>query len=260
MKKRTWVEKIIYHWQNGGWMGIAAQLHERAPIPLTQKMRWRLGVAYEIEFWRKVFEGRSEYSAGIKERLAITRPLYGEIRKELEKLGRPRVKVLDVGAGPVTCLSTGNLSFHLDITACDALSKHYDALLRRLGIVPAIKTEYCDSEKLVAKYGSNSFDIVYCRNAIDHTYNPALAVEQMLSVSKPSGFVFIEGPPNEAENEQWQGMHQWNLNAADDGDFIIRGRKEIISIRTRLGPTASCDAQVEKNWLKVVIRKRSSIL
>lgn len=40
-------------------------------------------------------------------------------------------------------------------------------------------------------YGSETFDIVICRNVIDHTHNPSLVISEISRVLKPKGHLFL---------------------------------------------------------------------
>lgn len=40
-------------------------------------------------------------------------------------------------------------------------------------------------------FADNTFDVVYCKGAIDHFYNPQIAIREMARVAKPDGWVVI---------------------------------------------------------------------
>ncbi len=40
-------------------------------------------------------------------------------------------------------------------------------------------------------FADNTFDVVYCKGAIDHFYNPQLAIREMARVTKPDGWVVL---------------------------------------------------------------------
>ncbi len=46
----------------------------------------------------------------------------------------------------------------------------------------------------------------------------------MVDVAKNSRYVLLEHRPNEAENEKYWGLHQWNFSMSDKGDFIISSK------------------------------------
>ena len=108
-------------------------------------------------------------------------------------------KVADIGSGPVSRLE-------LDIKGSETLEIHssdsggYDDV------------EYQDMENL--SYEDNSFDIVHCRNALDHTKNAQKALEEMIRICKPGGTVFIKCWLDQKDTGY---KHYWN--AKEDGTF-----------------------------------------
>jgi SAM-dependent methyltransferase len=249
------INKIIYHYKIGGILGIVMQLHNRIPIPLPPKWKWRMGIAYEIEFWRKVFNQENEYWPTFKQRLNPNRPIEGTLNKLLAEIDTTKIEILDVGAGPLTVLSVGGLIGKPIIRACDALAKEYDKILAYFNIEPTIHTGFCIAEELRETYNPNSFDIVYSRNALDHCYDPVKVVHQMVCIIKPGGFILIEGKRNEATHQKWQGLHQWNFDIDATGDFVISNKKNNISMRENLKHKAFIKANVNADSLVVIIRK-----
>ena len=106
------------------------------------------------------------------------------------------LRVADLGAGPI---STLELRVKGPVT---------------LEIVPSdiAGAEYQDMEKLT--YPDASFDIVLCRNALDHTKDALAAVKEMLRICKPGGKVFIK-----CWLDQKDTGHKHFWNAKEDGVF-----------------------------------------
>jgi hypothetical protein len=71
----------------------------------------------------------------------------------------------------------------------------------------------------VDQFGHNAYHIVHGENCIDHTVNPLQAIEQMLSVSKPQGFVVLRHAENEGHREQYRQLHQWDFTW-ESGCFV----------------------------------------
>ena len=69
-----------------------------------------------------------------------------------------------------------------------------------------------DMEKLT--YGDESFDMVHCRNALDHTKDALAAVKEMIRICKPGGWVYIKCW---LDQKSTKGHHYWS--AKDDGIF-----------------------------------------
>lgn len=75
------------------------------------------------------------------------------------------------------------------------------------------------AESLTSLFKKHSFDIIYCRNALDHVQNVQQAFKEMTRVCKPKGFIYIEGKPYEGTRRKWKGLHQHNLYCQKDGFF-----------------------------------------
>ena len=152
--------------------------------------------------------------------------------------------MLDVGAGPLTFLGRTHERWTLDITAVDALGTQYSQLLDEAGITPPVRTRACESEKLTRLLPRNSFDLVAARNTLDHSYDPVLAITEMLACAKPGAPLLLIHHPNEAEREKYHGMHQWNFEVADGTLVVWRPGQ-----RTDVGARLAGVATVERSWL-----------
>ncbi len=180
---------------------------------------WGSNLQSEVGFWRTWMtderhrEGREARIAGTK----IFAQYY------LDLIGAPAesfVRVLDVGSGPISTLGTPARRNPIELVCTDALADEYNSLIREsaYSFLPEIKR--VKGEDLLAAFGPQSFDIVHCANALDHFEDPARSFENMLAVCKPRGAVVIISVENEGERENYQGLHQWNLRATDDGLFL----------------------------------------
>lgn len=130
------------------------------------------------------------------------------------------LKVLDVGSGPMTNLGVTIDNSAIDLTACDPLAPLYIELAEKYHITFPIKTEQAFAEDLSSFYQFGTFDLVHCRNALDHSFDPIRGIDQMLMVTKSSGRVRLVHWENEAVNGSYDGFHQWNFEV-ENGDFIV---------------------------------------
>jgi len=60
-----------------------------------------------------------------------------------------------------------------------------------------VRTIRLEAENLTDTFCPDTFDLVYARNCIDHTYNPERAILQMISVVKRNRYVLMEHKPND---------------------------------------------------------------
>ena len=119
-------------------------------------------------------------------------------------------------------------------------------------------TEQCDSEKLSSKFGENVFDLAYARNTLDHSYDPPTAIREIIKIVKPGGVAMLEHAPDEAEEESYLGLHQWNLRC-EDGRFIVWRHDTRIDMGTELAGTATVEQALDSMsgspLHRVVLRK-----
>lgn len=98
------------------------------------------------------------------------------------------IKILDIGSGPVP----SPFGF---ITYADR--KDYGP-----------NVEYQDMENMT--YEDESFDIVHCMNALDHTKNAMAAIDEMIRVCKEGGFVYIDCALIQKTTSG--GHHYWDMD------------------------------------------------
>jgi SAM-dependent methyltransferase len=168
------------------------------------------------------------------------------------------IRILDVGAGPLTAVGRKLPGREVDLVAVDPLADAFDRILSDLGIDPPTRTRKAAGEALLPVFGPDQFDIVVCGNALDHSHDPALCVGQMFAVTRPGGWMYLWHYANEAEEEGYAGLHQWNLEARD-GDMILWNRSSRVSCRELLGPAAEVDCHPDPaipRGLETRIRKR----
>ena len=102
--------------------------------------------------------------------------------------------VLEVGCG-LGFFSQRLVTLGGNVLACD-LGERLVAETRRRAGCEAVVADALDLERT---FGRDRFDIVVSSECIEHTPNPAMAVEQMLAVVKPGGLLSISTP-----NVLWQ--------------------------------------------------------
>jgi SAM-dependent methyltransferase len=220
---------------------------------------WQRGLGEEEDHWSRYLatEG-DQWPDEYRERLDATTPLAPELTSLLRVADGAPVRILDVGAGPMTILGKVWPGHDVEIVAVDALAERYDALLASNGIVPPVRTQLCHSERLADQFGAESFDLVHARNTLDHGYDPVRAIEQMAIVTAPGGVIVLDHHRDVAEFEAYQGLHQWNLRL--EGDTYIAWRPgERRDVMAALGPSYAITRAVSRpdGWNLVAIRKQA---
>ena len=219
----------------------------------THKEQWESGKQHEIDFWTEWFEtGGLQWKEEYKNRLDENLPFPEFLIEYLPD--RPEITVLDVGAGPLTLLGKVLPGRKLTITAVDALADIYDKIMERCHIVPLVRTQYCEAERLSEKFPAGSFDLVYMQNALDHSYDPMEGIKQMLHVVKNDCCVFLSHATNEAERENYSGFHQWNFCMEGD-KFIIWNKDARIDVASELSGYAEVTVRGDDAWNQVMMKK-----
>ena len=85
---------------------------------------------------------------------------------------------------------------------------HNDKILKKHGIQPLVRTRKLAAEELTKAFPVNTYDLVFARNCIGHSYNPERAILEMINVVKRGRYVLLEHLPNEGKSENYQGLHQ----------------------------------------------------
>jgi SAM-dependent methyltransferase len=229
---------------------------------LRQALRWRSGHSSEVGFWDRYLCTKGlRWPDEFAERMNPDLELSADLAALLKGAAKT-ARVLDVGAGPLTIVGKKLGGGSIDLTAVDPLAPQYDQLLSKHGLNPPVRTQAGKAEELAVLFAPDSFDLAHARNCLDHALDPFQAVQQMLAVVKPGGWVYLKHHPDEGMREQWHGLHQWNFSRSTAGDFIISSRSRELNATSTLASKANvlCDLTCEggEEWIIVKIHKRLS--
>lgn len=222
----------------------------------TARARWRRGLGDEVDFWSKWLGSRGlDWREDFRNRLDPALPLQPKLQ---DLIGAPEgatVRLLDVGAGPLTALGKVWPGRTIEISAVDPLADEYDRILDKHGIIPPVRTVKGEGERLTELFPRDHFDAAYAKNCLDHCYDPLAAIRRMLTVVKEGGIAQLEHATNEAEHENYTGLHQWNF-CAEDGRFMIWRPGTRIDVETELAGNVDLTLRAHDTWIVVTIRKR----
>lgn len=161
----------------------------------------------------------------------------------LEGVHPANPKVLDVGAGPATFFGYRLNGKPIELSACDPLASLYADISSRNGIIWPVQTASGFAEDLSAFYEPGSFDMVVCRNALDHSFDPVRGIEEMLRVLRVGGSAKLIHFANEAKKNRYSGFHQWNFDIIENRP-VIWNKNERIDLLDRF-----------KIWTDVTFKK-----
>ena len=220
----------------------------------------RRALKEEVGYWSAHLSSRGgKYADGYAYRFDHTAEVADPaLREILQGLTQQEVSILDVGAGPAPFLGYRFPGKTLSVSAVDPLADEYNLLLDRAGVVPPVRTERLEGERLVERFGGDRFDIAYSRNALDHAVDPTLIVESMVAVVRPGGYVVLRHGRNEAVKQRYRQLHQWNFDERA-GQFIVWRPGQQTNITETLSGRAevSCRASPTDDSIVCVIRKLS---
>lgn len=169
------------------------------------------GIAHELKFW-KGFVQTDRFLKGWVAPIK-TPELHQETYDFIKSV--PHDTVLDVGSGVCSILN-GTVP---KVTTADPLGELYELIFdyKKYNLQPPfpIPAEEIGESGVLLYSNDKLFDIVHISNALDHTQNPLLAVQQLYKAVKPGGFLIIQGFENEGSFEKWQGFHKWDIHISD---------------------------------------------
>jgi SAM-dependent methyltransferase len=223
-------------------------------------IRWKLGRLWELAYWEIVFHrivpvGADDYGPKLDPNLRLQQRPSALLPPQTD------VTILDVGAGPLTFLGKVSEGKNLSITAIDPLADQYNKLLGKRHITPLVRTQKLAAEELLTRFPPNSFDLVYARNCLDHSYDPERAILQLIEVVKRGRYVLLEHVPNQGTKALHVGLHQWDFTKSSDGDFLIKSAFMTVNMTRKYAErcTITCEIIKEKgDWIITRILKHDT--
>jgi SAM-dependent methyltransferase len=143
-------------------------------------------------------------------------------------MARPNgaLRVLDVGCGPVSALRWGALTGEMVLTGLDPLIEMYALVRARHGFdaLPQIRCAVeipAFAEQLDELVPDGSFDVIFSRNALDHTREPQRVISHFARKLVPGGRVLLEVATREGTRQKWDQFHKTDIDLAD-GQLVYR--------------------------------------
>jgi len=202
---------------------------------------WEGNLESEISYWKGVLVLPS-----MNELLNPNKPLQKELSELLDKCVSPAAEalIIDVGSGPLTIVGC-NWVQRLRVIALDPLADHYNMIMNEIGMEPLVRPVKGSGEDLLSFIEPDSVDLLVMNNALDHSFHPIQVVMNMVAAARPGGFVYLSHFANEAEVEDYQGLHQWNIFKRGNDTIIanliaeyslesVLYGKALVSTRTKL--------------------------
>jgi hypothetical protein len=207
---------------------------------------WKTKLPEELQFWEGALmnEGRKWDQNEYRERTDPNLELQEELKALIPAPLPSVVRILDVGAGPLTRLGKKWQGRDLQIIAVDPLAEEYNALMARIALRPVVPVTFAHGEKLTERFPPDSFDLAYASNALDHSYDPLLVITQMLAVVKPLHYVYLWHSANEGRFQCYAGLHQWNFDIRG-GEFVVDNGRQTQSVVSALQGRAEVTSEFQ---------------
>jgi SAM-dependent methyltransferase len=190
----------------------------------------------EIEWWRQHLAKNDEWLKIKCEGHALDSKLKEFIKDKDYFKNKSHLKIADLGCGPVSMIGIKDDTYQIEILGIDPLVGEYNKILADKKIVRPhdVVCMECEYAYLL---GENTFDIVFSRNAIDHSEEPDKIMMSGKLLCKTNGLFQIRVHENEGKSQNYAGLHQWNFYV-DNEDVMIESPtfKKKFTAKEILGP------------------------
>lgn len=215
-----------------------------------ERSQWHALTHEEVSWWDMWLKTKGgDWPKDFLRRTNFAQPLEPRIEQALTASNVPRgasVKILDIGSGPLTNIGAQSAHYDVDILAIDPLADEYNRLLDLYGIEPPNRSIKGEAEQLDSMFPDHSFDIVWARNSLDHSYNPLLGLHRIFKVLKVGGQLILTFHRNEADQGNYQGLHNWNFDMRED-EFIVEHRGNVVNVFEILRPFTEIDVLLKQD-------------
>jgi len=205
------------------------------------KGSWRLGT--EMAYWDSMIKH--------KDPDWVMEDICEEI-SDLVKIMVPPVRILELGPGPRSRLTTGYDKGLYDLVAVDPLANDF---IKHLGGRDFLVQG--TGEDMWQRFQPESFDIAYASNVLDHTSNPQLCMNHLVYLTKVGGYIIIQGNINEGTRTDWQGLHKYDIWI--DGENLICKTQHGKPFKLNIGPiefvTVREDKLESNHWFSILYRR-----
>ena len=147
--------------------------------------------------------------------------------------GKTEVDILDVGSAMNSRSGNYTENCKINYKCCDPLAPAYAQICEQFNLNLYAKPDFSCGEHLSDMYSPEQFDIVLMTNALDHVFFPMTVIREMLKVLKVGGTLYLLHNVNEAVREQYDGLHQWNIDQRG-GHLAIWRQNQTINVEKEL--------------------------
>ena len=224
------------------------------------------GLEGEVAFWKNWFHSQGsqwpdDYLARTTVGVSPSEILIQTLQEIVSKKNLDSVEICDIGSGPISVAANVFSKSNFQggrLTLFDPLANFYAKFLSEAGLnLPT--PIFGLGETLQCK---NTFDIIYARNSIDHSFDAPLAVLNLIDQVRVGGYCVFEHYENEALLENYDGIHHWNFEEIENDSWIWSPSTRI-NVSDLL--SSYCDFEIQttkdgqKPFITIVIKKNSDL-
>lgn len=226
---------------------------------LFQYLKWKLAIIFIGDEFHRVNLDKNRRK--LAKHFSKDTPLQYELINLVNHSTAQTIRVLDVGAGPVSKVGKHINGKPIDLVPIDPMANKYKSILDSLGLKPPVWTMPGFGEKLSKKFPPNSFDIAHARNSIDHCLNPLQVIIETLSVLKPGCCFYLNHYLNEGQIAKYYGLHQWNFSIKNECFIITSKYRDEIDVNQEIDAIATVtEMNIVGNRIIIVLKKRLSYI
>ncbi len=205
-----------------------------------QTETWLDNLMSEVEFWTEIVakpkaRNRDDYEKRLQNRKFTSELTQNTERVEDYLKDKQGALVYDIGCGLAprfgTQLASGKV---IQLTGIDPLAYFYNVINRKFASVPCREIVFGMFEFLSKFINKNMADVVIVNNALDHCIDPFRSIVECLRILKAGGMLHMNHGRMEGLVGLYQGLHQWNMDYNEKGDFIIWNYDVMINVSERL--------------------------
>ncbi len=204
----------------------------------TQLEKWIQNFMGEVRFWSQHVANPAGYARQHYLDMLNTRDFDGVYKTTpIAHLVKDQAIVMDFGCGVVSRFGEnlpGSGKIHL--IPVDPLAPFYNRINERFS-GGRIGNRCCQLglfEFAAHFFEKNYSDLIIIHNALDHCIDPYKSILECLYVLKPGGRMHLDHRMNEAEFEDYIGLHQWNIDCDGAGNFVIWNEENAINVSEAL--------------------------
>ena len=173
--------------------------------------KWMSGIEAELDFWRRFLTNLKPDYFRLNPNMQLQPFVTSTLTSETSQ--KDSLDILELGSGPLCGIGKKWGDKKLNLVAVDPLGEEYTKLLDEAGIKPLVPLTKGKGEDLLKIFGDQPlFDYIHCANALDHSLDPALIIENMLALARQGATVNFSVYQNEGKHNNYNGLHQWNFD------------------------------------------------